>query len=70
MATLEDLERDGIELTVACTTGWKNMVIDEQEIPFSVENARKVYTQYTWIREQVDGFVNDRANFLPKAANA
>jgi hypothetical protein len=28
MATLEDLERDGIELTVACTTGWKNMVID------------------------------------------
>lgn len=32
-----------------------------------VTDAFYLYSKYKWIREQVDTFITDRANFLPKA---
>ena len=32
-----------------------------------VTDASYLYSKYKWIREQVDGYITDRANFLPKA---
>jgi hypothetical protein len=32
-----------------------------------VTDAVYLYSKYKWIREQVDTFITDRANFLPKA---
>lgn len=63
---------DATELLVAATTGWANMTVDGKPLEFSPANARTVYTdrRWRWIREQVDAAINDRANFLPKAASS
>lgn len=36
-----------------------------QELPFSDENAINVYLERRWIREQIESFINVRANFFP-----
>jgi hypothetical protein len=61
--TSSDFDSDAIELLASCTTGWENMVIDKKDVPFTRENAVAIYTQYPWIKEQVDSAVGDRALF-------
>lgn len=74
---LEELERDTSELLAACTKGWREvetkdgkpvekttLTVSGAELPCNAENAKRVYTEYSWIREQVDAAVADRANFL------
>lgn len=58
-----DIEKDGIELLAACTIGWAGMVLNGQEVPFSLENAIAIYTKYPWIKEQIDTAVSDRSLF-------
>jgi hypothetical protein len=60
----EEIEQDGIDLLAACTVGWKGVIIDQKEIPFSKENAANLYVRFPWIKEQVDTAVGDRANFI------
>lgn len=60
----EQLEEDKLELAVAATKNWENVVWEGQTLPFSPENVRKVYQECPWLLEQVEEFVNDRANFL------
>lgn len=62
--TLDKIEADGIALLVACTVGWENLQEDGEDVPFTPEAAQRIYKEYKWIREQVDAFVQDRANFL------
>lgn len=64
--TVEKSEANAIELLAACTIDWSIQVEDEPE-PFSRENAEIVYREHPWLREQVDIFVGDRANFLEDA---
>lgn len=65
--TAESLEADGIELLCALTLGWQNIVVDGEPLEFSADNAAKLYKRFPWIREQVDAFVGDRANFMRSA---
>lgn len=58
-----EIEQEGIELLASCTTGWKGMVMNGQEVPFSHENAVAIYTKYPWIKEQVDTAIADRSLF-------
>lgn len=67
-ASPEEVEADVVELLVAVTTGWRNVEEGGKAVPFSGNAARELYRKYDWIREQVDAAINDRANFLPKAA--
>lgn len=62
--TAEELEAEAIELLVACTLDWKGVEYEGQELECNPENIRKIYKEFPWIREQVDLFINDRANFL------
>lgn len=62
--TAEDAEEDAIAILARCTAGWSGIVIDGTEVPFSTESAAKVYRRLRWLREQVDEFIADRANFL------
>lgn len=80
MASIEEIEQDGLELLAACTIGWHRidtddtgkvsgavkdtLLIDGNEIPFSVANALMVYERFPWIKEQVDIAIGDRANFI------
>lgn len=69
-----DEDRQGDAALAACTTGWSGIpaawlepgATDEAAAPFSIENAQKLYGNpgVRWLREQVDEFVGDRANFL------
>jgi hypothetical protein len=53
-----------IDGVVSATVGWSNIEDGENPIPFSEGNARDIYTRFIWIREQLETFIADRANFL------
>ncbi|NIA10013.1 MAG: hypothetical protein GWP10_09865 [Nitrospiraceae bacterium] len=59
-----ELESSRIALLVAITLAWENIAENGQELEPTSENVRHVYTTYPWIREQVDEFAGDRANFI------
>lgn len=70
--TVEELEQDSLDLLSACTKSWRQVVkekekatltLNGQELECSTANARKLYADYPWIKEQVDMAVTDRANF-------
>jgi hypothetical protein len=68
-ATPEELEEDSIELLVVATKGWGGLEVTRgQALPFTPAAARDLYQRRPDIREQADAFINERANFLPKAA--
>lgn len=64
--TVEKDQEQTTDLLVACTLGWEGIVMNGQEYPFNLENARALYANpgFAWLREQVDKFIADRANFL------
>lgn len=68
----EDLEAEQLELLVVATTGWdwSGITLEGEPVPaFSADAARRIYKRFGWVREQVDAFVQDRANFLPRSAS-
>ena len=64
---LDQNESDSVELLAKCTKCWSGITESGVEVPFSYENAVKLYTKYLWLREQIDRFMADRSNFLPSA---
>lgn len=62
--TAEELEEQGLELLAFCTVSWSGIKLDGQLLDCTADNAMKVYKRVPWLREQVDSFVGDRANFL------
>jgi len=63
----EGMEADNIELLAACSTAWawvKGLMLGGEVPEFNLSNVRGIYRDYPWIREQVDVFIGDRANFL------
>lgn len=67
----EELDEDGIEKLVAATVAWNTFEDDKgKPIECTLVNSRAIYKQHRWLREQVDAFVGERANFLPKSATS
>lgn len=67
--TIEEIEAEQVELLAVLTADWYLLGWrDSQPLsePFSLENARELYglAGATWIREQVDDWLGDRANFV------
>jgi len=60
----EEIEEQNLELLATCTLGWDTMPVDGVDLPFTIENAKKVYSRFPWLREQVDRFIGTRANFI------
>lgn len=60
----EKLSEDSIDDLVKVTTGWAGFALDGKELEFTPENVRMVYTDWAWIKEQVQEFVGNRANFF------
>jgi len=59
----DNFETERTESLVACTVDWDGIKYQGQEIEFSKENVRWLYTTFRAIRDQVDEFMGDRANF-------
>lgn len=68
--TQEEIESEEIDLIAGCTLGWTGLSFNGEAFAFSPENARTLYRDLPWLREQVDKFVAERANFLKASAKA
>ncbi|MBC8718826.1 hypothetical protein [Ochrobactrum sp. Marseille-Q0166] len=66
---VEDIEREALDQLVSLTVGWKNLYWAKKPLEYSADEARKLYSngEYSWLREQVETFIADRSNFLPKS---
>lgn len=62
--TAEEMEAEALDILARCTMAWTGIVENGKVLECNYENARKLYSTYPWIKDQVDAFVNDRANFL------
>lgn len=67
--TVEQLERDTIDLLTACTLSWRDgdaasITLGGKALEFNEANVRTVYA-ITPIRDQVDEAIGDMGNFLP-----
>ena len=65
--TAEALERNTRELLAACTVDWQCIEMNGEPLKCTRENADRLYAELPWIREQVDAFVSNRANFTGKS---
>ncbi len=62
-----ELEHDIIEGFANLTFDWENISMDGKTLlECTPENIRRLYSEpgYSWIVEQIDRFVGDRANFI------
>jgi hypothetical protein len=66
--TLEEIEETSDKILAASTAGWSgNFTVYGEPLECNPENAEYVYKEFTWLKEQIDAFVNERANFLKSA---
>lgn len=68
--TAEGTDKDGLELLVRCTAAWEGFTENGQPLPFSKDNARRVYEEHPWLRRQVDAAVTDAASFFGKSPSS
>ena len=66
----EKLSEDSIEDLVKLTTAWTGFALDGKKLEFTPDNVRMVYNDWAWIKEQVQEFVGNRANFFRTDAPA
>jgi len=69
--SVED-EGDLIDLLAACTIDWTG-VLDKSTkvaVTFSAEACRQLYRNFPVIRDQVDTFIANRANFTLASSNS
>lgn len=64
--TLEDIERENIDTLTACTVGWQGLSLDGQVFPYTVDNARRLWSdgRFIWLRDQAMNFIAEDGNFL------
>lgn len=62
--TVEALNAFDLDLIIGVTLGWENVAINNETLDCNAENARMLYTKFPFIREQVQEFTLDRANFF------
>jgi len=79
--TAEGREAENIELLAATIEGWDaeglayalskiyGQKISASDLEFSEKTAQDLLTGVPWLRDQVDEYSGDRANFLPSASN-
>jgi hypothetical protein len=64
---IEVSDAEAIDMMVAMTLGWENFFDPKgAKIAFSKQAVRELYAKYPLIREQVDAFAADRANFTKR----
>lgn len=60
---LDEAEEMSVDAAVIRTIGWGGIVEDGKEVKFSKDEAKRVYAEYSWIREQVLEQSNNIFNF-------
>ncbi len=60
----EKLAEDSIDELVKLTVDWSGFKLDGKDLECNPKNARTVYSEWPWIKEQAQEFVANRANFF------
>lgn len=63
-------QRAAAAMLAEVTVGWQGIIWDGEELPCTKENAKMLYFERPFIREQVDEFVGDMGNFLKEQPKA
>ena len=64
--SLEEIEKFGIDNAVIRVIGWTGFGRDGVEVPFTEENAREVFKEHGWVRDQVIEVSTNIFNFRPQ----
>lgn len=59
-----ETDREVVEMLAAGTTGFRDVVLDGEPLPFSEENAIKLYTKRPAFKQQVDEAIANLENFI------
>jgi hypothetical protein len=60
---MDVVEAQSLKVMRACIRDW-HIVLNGELLPCTAETVLTVLTEYPWLREQIDQFINDRSNFL------
>lgn len=60
---LEEIEEELLEVAVGRIITWRGIFDNKVEVAFSQENARKILSEHTWIRDLVLKESNEIENF-------
>lgn len=63
ISSVDEAEKMSAELLATITIDWCGLSENGSEIACNYDNAVGVYKKYSWLRQQVDAFTTDRANF-------
>lgn len=61
--SLDEAEELAVESASVRIISWKGIEEDGINVPFTPENAERILTEHSWIRDQVMEASNDLANF-------
>lgn len=67
--TPEQVEAEQNDMFASLTSGWEGIAWKGQELPFSLSNARMLYAEMSWVRNQVDDFINELGNYLGNSSS-
>ena len=60
----EKLAEDSIDDLVKLTVAWSGFTLNGAVLDCTTENTKRVYSEWEWIKEQVQEFVANRSNFF------
>lgn len=64
--TLEEAEELSIESAIVRVIGWKGITEGKAEVPFTKENAERIFKEHSWIKDAVMEESSQLLNFRPK----
>lgn len=62
--TAEEVDAQHINLLAAVTISWEGLEWNGEKLECTPENAKMLYSELPWLRDQASEFITDRANFL------
>jgi hypothetical protein len=62
--SMEEAEEMAVEAAVVRIIDWRGIELEGKAVPFSKENAIRILTEHSWIREQVQDEASEQLNFL------
>jgi len=68
--TIEESISDDAFQLAAVTLAWDGIIVDGQELECNQANAARIYAKYDWLRNQINEFVGNRANFCAASSTS
>ena len=62
--TSAELESEGLSLIASCIVEWEGVEDNDGAVACNESNVRKFLSENTFVKEQIDAAIADRANFI------